>query len=41
MRQFIRHSLDITIEVRYDVDNDFELQTTQNVSYGGLSFYSE
>jgi hypothetical protein len=41
MRQYIRHPLDIPIEVRYDPDNDFELQTTQNVSYGGLSFHSE
>jgi Tfp pilus assembly protein PilZ len=41
MRQYIRHLLDIPIEVRYDPDNDFELQTTQNVSYGGLLFHSE
>ena len=40
MRQFIRHPLDIPIEVRYNPEHDFEFQTTQNVSYGGLSFCS-
>ncbi len=41
MRQFIRHPLDIPIEVRHEPENDYEMQTTQNVSYGGLSFYSD
>jgi hypothetical protein len=41
MRQFIRHPLDVPIEIRCVPDGSYVLECTQDVSFGGLAFLSE
>jgi c-di-GMP-binding flagellar brake protein YcgR len=41
MRQYIRHPLDVKIEIRCSPDHDFVKHSTQNISFGGLAFCSE
>lgn len=41
MRQFIRHPLDVPIEIRCAPDGSYVLQGTQDVSFGGLAFLSD
>jgi hypothetical protein len=41
MRQFIRHPSDIPIEIQCAPDSGYVQQRTQNVSFGGLAFFSD
>jgi hypothetical protein len=41
MRQFIRHPSEIPIEIRIASDHGYVQRSMQNVSYGGLAFYSD
>jgi c-di-GMP-binding flagellar brake protein YcgR len=41
MRQYIRHPLDVKIEIRCSPDHNFVKESTRNISFGGLAFYSE
>jgi hypothetical protein len=41
MRQFIRHPLDVPIEIRSAPDGSYILECTQDVSFGGLAFASD
>lgn len=41
MRHFIRHPLDVPIEIRCAPDGSYVLQCTQDLSFGGLAFFSD
>lgn len=41
MRHFIRHPSDVPIEILYAMNKDFVSRSTQDVSFGGLAFYSD
>lgn len=41
MRKFIRHPLDVPIEIRCAPDGSYILECTQDVSFGGLAFLSD
>jgi hypothetical protein len=41
MRHFIRHPSDVPIEILYAMTKGFVARHTQDVSFGGLAFYSD
>lgn len=41
MRHFIRHPSDVPIEILYALDKDFLPYSAQDVSFGGLAFFSD